>query len=109
MDYNFVDRFFSSRANDYEYYRNQASQEAEFLSVGDLFQKSASAFTPSSRSLKVLGVAFALATGAFVLTMLKDPPTSVASDPAGTATSPSDIQVPTGIPAGNCATSSVCP
>src|SRR5829696_7415413 len=101
MDYNIVDRLFSSRVNEYEYYRNQASQEAKFLSAGDLFQKSASAFTPSSRSVKMLGVAFALAAGAFVLTMMKDPPTSVASDPAGTAAKPSDIQVPTGIPARN--------
>jgi hypothetical protein len=31
------------------------------------------------RKMKLFGLAFALATGAFVLTMLKDPPRSVAS------------------------------
>ena len=34
------------------------------------------------RKLKLLGLAFSLAAGAFVLTMLKDPPKSVASDPS---------------------------
>jgi hypothetical protein len=51
------------------------------------------------RKLKLFGVAFALAVGAFVLTMFKDPPQSVASDPAGPVAKPADIQVPTGIPA----------
>ena len=109
MNYSLVHRLLSNGANDYEYYRRKASQDAEFLSVGDLLQKSASAFAPSSRSLKLVGAAFALATGAFVLTMLKDPPTLVASDPTATVIKPFDIQVPTGIPAGNCLTSSVCP
>jgi hypothetical protein len=36
------------------------------------------------RTLKLFGVAFGLAAGAFVLTMLKDPPKSVASAPTGT-------------------------
>ena len=52
------------------------------------------------RSLKLFGLAFALATGAFVLTMLKDPPKSVASDPT-TRFEIQDIQVPTGIPSGS--------
>ena len=52
------------------------------------------------RSLKLIGLAFALATGAFVLTMLKDPPKSVASDPT-TSFKIQDIQVPTGIPSGS--------
>jgi hypothetical protein len=34
---------------------------------------------PTMRKMKLFGLAFALATGAFVLTMLKDPPRSVAS------------------------------
>jgi hypothetical protein len=33
------------------------------------------------RQLYLLAIAFVLATGAFWLTMLKDPPKSVASDP----------------------------
>ena len=49
------------------------------------------------RTLKLFGIAFALAAGAFVLTMLKDPPRSVASDPSRTI-QPLDIKVPTGIP-----------
>ena len=52
------------------------------------------------RKLKLFGVAFALAAGAFVLTMLKDPPQSVASDPSRTI-QPLDIQVQTGIPTGD--------
>ena len=52
------------------------------------------------RKLKLFGLAFALATGAFVLTMLKDPPQSVASDPTS-GFKIQDIQVPTGIPSGS--------
>ena len=50
------------------------------------------------RQLYLAAVAFALATGAFWLTMLKDPPKSVAADPAGITGQSSDIKVPTGIP-----------
>ena len=50
--------------------------------------------------LKLFGLAFALATGAFVLTMLKDPPKSVASDPTSSLNI-QDIQVQTGIPSGS--------
>ncbi len=52
------------------------------------------------RKLKLFGVAFALAAGAFVLTMLEDPPKSVASDPSRTI-QPLDIQIQTGIPTGD--------
>ena len=52
------------------------------------------------RKFKMFGLAFALATGAFVLTMLKDPPKSVASDPTRTI-QPLDIQIQTGIPTGD--------
>ena len=52
------------------------------------------------RKLKLFGVAFALAAGAFVLTMLKDPPKSVASDPSATI-QPNDIKIQTGIPTGD--------
>ena len=55
--------------------------------------------TTTMRKLKVFGVAFALAAGAFVLTMLKDPPKSVASDPTRTI-QPLDITIQTGIPTG---------
>jgi hypothetical protein len=49
--------------------------------------------------LKMFGVAFALAGAAFVFTMLKDPPKSVASDPTRTI-QPLDIKIQTGIPTG---------
>ena len=52
------------------------------------------------RKLKLFGVAFALAAGAFVLTMLKDPPKSVASDPSRTI-QPRDITIQAGIPNGD--------
>jgi hypothetical protein len=69
----------------------------------------ASAIAPSQSTIKGLGVACMLAAGAFVLTMLKDPPKSVASDPTAATVKSVDIQVPTGIPAGDCLTYSVCP
>lgn len=52
------------------------------------------------RKLKLFGVAFALAGAAFVFTMLKDPPKSVASDPTQTI-QPLDIKISTGIPTGD--------
>ena len=52
------------------------------------------------RTLKLFGLAFALAGAAFVFTMLKDPPKSVASAPTGTI-QPNDIKISTGIPTGN--------
>ena len=52
------------------------------------------------RRLKLFGLAFALAGAAFVLTMLKDPPKSVASDPSFTI-QPLDITIQTGIPTGD--------
>ena len=61
------------------------------------------------RALKMLGVACVLAAGAFVLTMLKDPPKSVASEPTAPATKSMDIRVPTGIPSADCQTASICP
>ena len=51
------------------------------------------------RHLKLFALAFALAAGAFVLTMLKDPPRSVASDPTQTI-KPLDLKIQTGIPTG---------
>jgi hypothetical protein len=53
------------------------------------------------RKLKLLGLAFSLAAGAFVLTMLMDPPKSVASDPTRLTIQPNDIQMQTGIPTGS--------
>ena len=61
------------------------------------------------RKLKLFGVALALAGAAFVFTMLKDPPKSVASDPTAPVAKAVDIRVPTGIPATDCQTASICP
>jgi len=61
------------------------------------------------RTLKLFGLAFALAGAAFVFTMVKDPPRSVASDPTAAVVKSGDVQVPTGIPSADCLTSSVCP
>jgi hypothetical protein len=61
------------------------------------------------RKLKVLGVAFALAGAAFVFTMLKDPPKSVASDPTAPVAQTADLLVPTGLPSADCLTASICP
>ena len=62
------------------------------------------------RALKMLGVACVLVVGAFVLTMLKDPPRSVASDPTAPEAKTVDLQVPTGLPAIDCfTTTAVCP
>jgi hypothetical protein len=51
------------------------------------------------RKLKLFGVAFGLAAAAFVFTMLKDPPKSVASDPTVTI-KPLELKVQSGIPTG---------
>jgi|SRR5215207_5570770 hypothetical protein len=67
------------------------------------------AVTPVRTMVRGLGVAVLLAAGAFVLTMLKDPPQSVASDPSAPVAESVGIQVPTGLPAVNCQTSTVCP
>ena len=53
------------------------------------------------RRLKLFGLAFALAGAAFVFTMLKDPPKSVASDPTRLTIQPKDIKIQTGIPSGD--------
>jgi hypothetical protein len=57
------------------------------------------AVTPVRTMVRGLGMAVLLAAGAFVLTMLKDPPQSVASDPTAPVTETVDVQVPTGLPA----------
>ena len=50
------------------------------------------------RRMKLFAVALALATGAFLLTMLKDPPTSIASDPAAPPAPTPSPQVPSALP-----------
>jgi hypothetical protein len=53
---------------------------------------------PLFRTVKLFAVALALATGAFVITMLKDPPQSVASDPTAPPARAIELQVPAGLP-----------
>jgi hypothetical protein len=66
---------------------------------GKAFLNTASAVTPLRTMVKGLSIAVLVAAGAFVLTMLKDPPQSVASDPTAPVTETVDVQVPTGLPA----------
>ncbi len=62
------------------------------------------------RALKMLGVACVLAAGSFVLTMLKDPPQSVAGHPGAVTVKSAGVQVPTDLPAIDCLTAAtVCP
>ena len=51
------------------------------------------------RTVKLFAVALALATGAFVLTMLNDAPQSVASDPTTRPARTMEFHVPAGLPA----------
>jgi len=53
---------------------------------------------PLFRTVKLFAVAFALATGAFVITMLRDPPQSVASDPTAPPARTIELHVPAGLP-----------
>ena len=53
------------------------------------------------RTLKLFGLAPALAVAAFVFTMLKDPPKSAAFNPTLATFQPNDPKVQTGIPTGD--------
>ena len=88
----------------------KAAERMRAQAQGELLLRTASAITPSRGTMKGLGVACVLAAGAFVLTMLKDPPRSVASDPTAPLAKAADVRVPTGIPALDCVTSTTfCP
>ena len=87
----------------------QAAERMRAEAQGQLLLRTASAVAPSRSTVKGLGVACLLAAGAFVLTMVKDPPKSVASDPTAPVAKTVDLQVPTGIPVADCQTASVCP
>src|SRR5690349_6465735 len=71
---------------------------------GEVLFDTAPAVTPMGTMVRGLGVAVLLAAGAFVLTMLKDPPQSVASDPTAPVATAVDVQLPTGLPAIDCFT-----
>jgi len=62
------------------------------------------------RTIKLLGLALALAAGAFLLTMLKDPPTSVAGHPGAVTMKSSGVTLPTDLPKADCLTTALaCP
>ena len=109
MDSNLALRLRDDGTVDYDYYRRRACQERNAY-VREAVGKGISAVTPSARSARMFGVACVLAVGAFFLTMLKDPPQSVAGHPGAVTVKSTDVQVPTGLPAVDCLTTSgVCP
>ena len=83
---------------DCEFYMAQSRvRRSEYIN-GALSAAGSRAFSPQAkRHIKSWAIAFALATGAFVLTMVKDPPTSVAADPTS-GFSPLDIKIPSDLP-----------
>ena len=94
---------------DYDAFWKRAHQ-ARSAYVHEVLGKGASAVTPSGRSVRTFALACCLAAGAFGLTMLKDPPQSVASDPSDIVTKSTDVQVPETLPALDCLkTGAVCP
>ena len=62
------------------------------------------------RTLKMFGVSLALAAGAFLLTMMKDPPRSVAGHPGAVTSKSAGVHLPTDLPKADCLTTSLaCP
>lgn len=87
---------------DYHSYRQVAGRlRAE--AVNDAISKGISAAAPSRRTLRNLGLAFLVATGAFWAVMLQDPPKTVAANPStsGQPLSPLGLQVPFDLPTGD--------
>ncbi len=84
---------------DYDHSRAVAAQmRAEMLN--DAASRGLAIFTPSRRTLRNLGLAVLVATGAFWTVMLNDPPTTVAADPSTSAKafSPLDLPMPLDLP-----------
>jgi hypothetical protein len=85
---------------DHDFHRNVAAQiRAE--AMNDAFARGLSVVTPTQRTLRNLGLAFLVATGAFWTVMLNDPPKTVAADPSTSAKafSPLDLPIPLDLPA----------
>ena len=78
----------------------KAAERMRTQAQGEFLLRAASVITPSRGTMKGLGVACVLAVGAFVLTMLEDPPKSVAFNPSETI-QPNNIKIQTGIPTGD--------
>ena len=92
--------FHSERPSlDYHLHREVAAQlRSEFMRSA--VAKGISAMKPSRRSLRTLGLAVLVATGAFSTVMLSNPSQTVAADPS-TVTgsfSPLDLKIPSGLP-----------
>ena len=84
---------------DYHLHREVAAQmRSEFMR--DAVTKGISAVKPSRRSLRTLGLAVLIATGAFWAVMLSNPSKTVAADPSSVtgSFSPLDLKVPSGLP-----------
>ncbi len=92
-------------AIDYDFHRGVAAQmRAERMN--DTLSKGLTVVTPSHRTLRNVGLAFVVATGAFWTVMLKDPPKTIAADPSAStnAFSPLDLKIPLDLPSGDYAT-----
>jgi hypothetical protein len=90
---------------DYDFHRGVAAQmRAERMNK--TLAKGLTVTLPSRRTLRNLGLAFVLATGAFWTVMLKDPPKTIAADPSAStnAFSPLDLKIPLDLPSGDYAT-----
>jgi hypothetical protein len=68
--------------------------------LNDAASRGLAIVTPSRRTLRNLGLAVLVATGAFWTVMLNDPPTTVAADPSTSAKafSPLDLPMPLDLP-----------
>ena len=83
---------------DYDFHRGVASRmRAEFMR--DAVSKRISAVAPFRRTLRTLGLAALVATGAFWTVMLSSPTKTVAADPSTVTSSfsPLDLKVPSGL------------
>ena len=84
---------------DYDYYWSvEAQVRAQSMKSAAL--RGLSAVTPSRRTLRNLGLALLVATGAFWGVMLNDPPKTEAADPSTSAKafSPLDLPIPLDLP-----------
>ena len=82
----------------YEFYIEQGRvRRSEYVREGLSTARFPTPSPKARRHIKSWAMAAVLATGAFWLSMAKDPPMSVAADPTS-GFSPLDIKVPSGLP-----------
>ena len=84
---------------DYFAHRERAARMRSDM-INDALGKGLSTVTPSGRTVRNFCLAVLVATGAFWVVMLKDPPTTVAADPSMVEKgfSPLDLTVPVDLP-----------